>query len=75
MATGSVPFKEGNIPYHHVHTPSPDIREIRADIPETLASVVNRCLMKDPDQRYQSAREILDDLRSSLSQSATRTQR
>ncbi|MBW2275797.1 MAG: protein kinase, partial [Deltaproteobacteria bacterium] len=29
LATGTVPFKEGNIPYHHVHTPAPDIRELR----------------------------------------------
>jgi serine/threonine-protein kinase len=74
MATGTVPFKEGNIPYHHVHTPPPDVREIRSDLPETLAAVVNRCMMKDPARRYQSAREILDDVRSSLSQSATRAQ-
>jgi len=39
-----------------------------------LAAVVNRCLMKDPAQRYQSARDILTDLRVSLGQSATRTQ-
>jgi serine/threonine-protein kinase len=74
MATGSVPFKEGNIPYHHVHTPPPDIREIQPELPAALASVVNRCLMKDPAQRYQSARDILTDLRVSLGQSATRTQ-
>jgi len=74
MATGTVPFKEGNIPYHHVHTPPPDIREIRPDLPAALAAVVNRCLMKDPAQRYQSARDILVDLRVSLGQSATRTQ-
>jgi serine/threonine-protein kinase len=69
-----VPFKEGNIPYHHVHTPAPDIREIRSELPAALAEVVNRCLMKDPAQRYQSARDILADVRASLGQSATRTQ-
>jgi serine/threonine protein kinase len=64
MATGTVPFKEGNIPYHHVHTQPPDIRELRQDAPEDLARIVNRCLMKDPAQRYQSAREIIDEIRS-----------
>jgi serine/threonine-protein kinase len=24
MATGGLPFTEGNLPYHHVHTPPPD---------------------------------------------------
>ena len=71
LATGTVPFKEGNIPYHHVHTPPPDIRDLQPDLPVVLANVINRCLMKDPAQRYQSAREILDEVRSTLGQTQT----
>jgi len=71
LATGTVPFKEGNIPYHHVHTPPPDVRELQPELPASLAAVINRCLLKDPAQRYQSAREILDEVRSSLSQTET----
>jgi tetratricopeptide (TPR) repeat protein len=74
MATGTVPFKEGNIPYHHVHTPAPDIRELRPEIPSALASIVNRCLAKDPADRYQSTREILAEVRGTLSSSQTRSQ-
>jgi tetratricopeptide (TPR) repeat protein len=74
LATGTVPFKEGNIPYHHVHTPAPDIREIRPEIPAALAAIVNRCLAKDPADRYQSTSEILEDVRESLGNSQTRTQ-
>lgn len=66
MATGTVPFKEGNIPYHHVHTPPPTIQSIRPDLPDTLSHIVERCLQKDPDNRYQSAREILAEVRDSL---------
>jgi len=66
LATGSVPCTEGNIPYHHVHTEPPDIRDLRPELPAELASVVARCLQKDPDARYQSAKEILVDLRASL---------
>lgn len=68
MATGTVPFKEGNIPYHHVHTPPPDVRELRPELPAGLAAVVSRCMQKDPAERYQSAREILSEVRASLGQ-------
>ncbi len=66
MATGTVPFKEGNIPYHHVHTAPPTVHDLRPDLPETLSHIVDRCLQKDPANRYQSAREILAEVRSSL---------
>jgi serine/threonine protein kinase len=68
LAAGTVPFKEGNIPYHHVHTQPPDVRELQGELPAALAAVINRCLRKDPNERYQSAREILDEVRSSLTQ-------
>jgi len=67
MATGTVPFKEGNIPYHHVHTPAPDVRSLRRDIPLAIAQIIGRCLAKDPADRYQSARDILAEIRGSLS--------
>jgi predicted Ser/Thr protein kinase len=67
MATGTLPFTEGNIPYHHVHTPPPDPREHVPELPELLVGVIERCMRKDPAERYQSAREILTELRSSLS--------
>lgn len=73
MATGTVPFKEGNIPYHHVHTPAPDVRTLRRDIPLAIAQIIGRCLAKDPAARYQSAREILAEIRGSLSQSQSGT--
>jgi tetratricopeptide (TPR) repeat protein len=66
MATGTVPFKEGNIPYHHVHTPPPRIRELRPELPESLAAIIERCLQKDPAERFQSAREILAEARGTL---------
>ncbi len=66
MATGTVPFKEGNIPYHHVHTQPPRIRDLRPELPESLSAIVERCLQKDPAQRFQSAREILAEVRGTL---------
>lgn len=75
MATGTVPFKEGNIPYHHVHTPPPDVRDLRPELPAGLASVVSRCMQKDPAARYQSAREILTEVRATLGQSAGKSKK
>ncbi len=66
MATGTVPFKEGNIPYHHVHTEPPRIRDIRPDLPGAISDIVERCLQKDPANRFQSAGEILVEVRQSL---------
>jgi tetratricopeptide (TPR) repeat protein len=66
LSTGLLPFREGNMPYHHVHTPPPDPRDVDPEMPEGLANVINRCLEKDPDNRYQTTREILADLKNAL---------
>jgi len=71
LATGRLPFTEGNIPYHHVHTPPPDARDVKPDVPPLLADVVARCLRKDPADRYQSAREILTEVRAAMARSRT----
>jgi serine/threonine protein kinase len=62
MATGTLPFREGNLPYHHVHTPPPDPRELHPDLPPLLCAIIARCLEKDPANRYASTREILAEL-------------
>jgi len=36
--------------------------ELDASIPRGLSDIVSKCLERDPNLRYQSAREILDDL-------------
>jgi tetratricopeptide (TPR) repeat protein len=70
LCTGILPFREGNIPYHHVHTPAPDPRTVIPDLPLLLARIIARCLQKDPGARYQSTREILDEVRASRSGTA-----
>jgi len=62
LATGELPFQKGNVPYHHVHTPPPDPRSIKADLPEGLAKLILRCLQKSPADRFQSAKDLLDEL-------------
>jgi serine/threonine protein kinase len=48
--------------YHHLHTPAPDPRTIKQELPEELAKIVLRCLEKKPDARFQSADDILTAL-------------
>jgi serine/threonine-protein kinase len=63
MATGTLPFTEGNLPYHHVHTEPPRPQDVEPGLPDPIARVIERCLRKDPGERYQSAREIIAELR------------
>jgi serine/threonine protein kinase len=62
LATGELPFQKGNVPYHHVHTAPPDPRSVKADLPEGLAAIILRCLQKSPEERFQSAKELLEEL-------------
>jgi serine/threonine-protein kinase len=66
LATGSLPFHEGNVPYHHVHTPPPDPREVNPKLPELLAEIITSCMKKNPDERYQNAREIVSQVKARL---------
>ncbi|MBM4383941.1 MAG: protein kinase [Deltaproteobacteria bacterium] len=64
LATGQVPFKEGNVAYHHVHTPPPDPRSLRAEIPAALAELILACMAKSPADRPQAAQDVLNRLRA-----------
>jgi serine/threonine protein kinase len=48
-------------------------RDLRPDLPETVNSVVLRCLAADPAGRYASAGEAAEGLRSSLRQKVRRS--
>jgi tetratricopeptide (TPR) repeat protein len=65
MLTGLVPF-DGNTPMsialkHKTNTPA-NPRTFNASIPEGLNRLILKCLEKDPDMRYQSAREVIEEL-------------
>ena len=70
MITGRVPF-EGNTPlsiaYKHKHESPQDPRKINDQISEQINGLVLKCLQKDKEKRYQTAREILDELIVDLS--------
>ncbi len=65
MVTGRVPF-EGETPLgiamkHKSEMPK-EPKEINAQIPEELNSVILKCLEKDKEKRYQSADEVRSEL-------------
>jgi eukaryotic-like serine/threonine-protein kinase len=67
MVTGEIPFKaESTLQtmYLRVHEKPQDPRQVNPELPDYLVQIILRCLETEPGQRYQSAREILDDLES-----------
>ncbi len=62
LLTGSVPFMEGDIGYHHIHTPPTPPTHLNNQIPPELERIILKCMAKDQNQRYQSARETFEDL-------------
>ena len=67
MVTGEKPFPGQNITtviYKIVNEEPVPPRQIDPSIHPGLSSVVMRALAKDPDARYQSCREMLEDLKS-----------
>ena len=81
LLTGEVPFKGANwvntLDMHLLLEP-PQPSAIRPGIPQELDSLVRRCLAKDPNLRYGSCGEILEDLAqisSSLSRYAPSNER
>jgi len=64
--TGDVPYTGTTRPEilkKHISAPPPDPRKDRKDVPEALVRILNRCLAKNPDQRYQDAAELAIGLR------------
>ncbi|MBI3610488.1 MAG: protein kinase [Nitrospirae bacterium] len=66
MATGRPPFIDGDVYYHHMHTPPVPPRTLNPKLPEALNQIILKCLAKDADQRYQRAKDILADLETKL---------
>jgi non-specific serine/threonine protein kinase len=52
--------------YSIVHEEPQAISGFRPDIPGNLASFISKTLQKDPRQRYQTARELVGDLKAAM---------
>jgi tetratricopeptide (TPR) repeat protein len=58
LVAGGRPFEEGDVTWHHRHTPAPDPRTRGADIPEAFAALILAMLAKDPAARPASAEVV-----------------
>jgi serine/threonine protein kinase len=71
VVTGELPFNAetpGRLMFKHLSEPPPLPRKLCADIPLELERGILRALAKDPQDRYQTAQELVADLRDVIYQ-------
>lgn len=69
MLSGRPPFVADSamtLMMMHLNDPVPNMRTFRDDVPPELVRIVERCLAKDRNDRYQSAADLSADLRRVL---------
>ena len=69
MLTGTVPFDGDStvaVAVQHIQDEIPAPSTVAADIPVSIDKIVLKCTQKKPDRRYQSAAELITDLKKSL---------
>ncbi len=66
MVSGQLPFS-GDSPLDTMHAIAFDetrpVTQIRKDLPPDVQRIVSRCLKKKPEDRYQDARKLAEDLK------------
>jgi eukaryotic-like serine/threonine-protein kinase len=65
MLAGHPPFRGANafdVAIQHIQSEPPPLASNRPDLPKDLCALVHRMLAKNPDDRYQSGRDLLRDL-------------
>jgi eukaryotic-like serine/threonine-protein kinase len=75
MLVGQVPYaadSQVGVAMKHVNEDMPDVQIRRPDLSAAAALVVERATAKDPNQRYQSVGEMIDDLSTALEVEAAR---
>src|SRR5581483_9698573 len=65
MVAGEIPFQADSamqLMYQRVTQAPKNVKLANPEVPDYLARIIMRCLEKDPELRYQNAREILADI-------------
>ncbi len=74
LLTGKAPYNQGSaiqILFAHCSAPIPDVRDTIPDVPPLCTYIVQKAMAKNPDDRYQSAREMRHDLEALLGDRGT----
>jgi len=58
LIAGRVPFRDGDVTYHHRHTAPPDLRELVPGIPEPLVALIQQLMAKQADDRPATTAEV-----------------
>ena len=65
MLTGKVPFEGEDsfaVGYKHKHESPPHPHNLNLEIPNNLCHILEKCLEKNKEDRYQNAEEVISDL-------------
>jgi serine/threonine-protein kinase len=76
MLTGRLPFNARTLPgiLTSIATePAPSARRARPDVPRKLDAIIQKCLQKEPAERYASANEVAADLAPLIRKGSTRS--
>lgn len=71
MLCGKVPFQGEStvsVAFAHVHEEAPKLNEMDETIPRSLSRIVQKCMQKKPDMRYENAAALIMDLRRAVSE-------
>jgi len=69
LCSGKLPFQGDSMAqlmFKIANEAQPDVREVNPEVPVGVAEVINKALVKDADQRYQTGAEMAHDLRAAL---------
>lgn len=69
MLTGKVPFAGDNtvsVALLQIQGEAAPIRELEPEIPVSVDKIVQKCMQKKPERRYQSVTELISDLKKAL---------
>lgn len=72
LLTGKIPFKGESavaIALKHLQEDLPNIDKYRSNVPQSVKNIILKCTMKNPNDRYLSAKELSDDLETCLNTS------
>ena len=71
MLIGEVPFPGENfvaVAMKHIQEPSPNVLDVRGDVPLRIAEMVDRALEKDPEQRFPTMNAFAAEIEACLAE-------